>query len=159
VSDPPDLGTHQVTGPALAPVCELGHPLAVLDGSHVSPQDETAHQREPGGLCLAYGGTMPDGRVRLCGGDRWHGDSHAYEFGLAESAPAPDLDHDPVALAWARGKVLAVTGRWRAMANRMAGTDMVENAEKWRLIAVAVEKTMVGGNTDDLGVFDERHAR
>jgi hypothetical protein len=39
---------------------------------------------EPGGLCLAFGGIMPDGRLRVCGKDRWHGDSHAFEFGLAE---------------------------------------------------------------------------
>jgi hypothetical protein len=33
-----------------------------------------------GMLCMAYGGTMPDGRVRVCGKRRGHFDSHAYEF-------------------------------------------------------------------------------
>jgi hypothetical protein len=41
--DPVDLGTHIVMGPALRPRCELGHPLAILDGSHVRPWEMAAH--------------------------------------------------------------------------------------------------------------------
>ena len=33
-----------------------------------------------GMLCMAYGGTMPDGRVRVCDKRRGHFDSHTYEF-------------------------------------------------------------------------------
>ena len=40
---PVDLGTHIVMGPALYPRCELGHPLAILDGSHVRPWEMAAH--------------------------------------------------------------------------------------------------------------------
>lgn len=140
------------TGPALPP----------------TPGRQALRGGEPGGRCLSYGGTMPDGRVRLCSGDRWHRDSHTYEFGLAESAPAPDLDHDPAALAWARAKVLEVTGQWRDLAARLAESDMEKNAEKWRKIAVIVENALAGGKTDDvlrhreasrqLAAFDERHA-
>jgi hypothetical protein len=32
------------------------------------------------GLCWAWGGTMPDGRVRLCFKRRWHYDSHLYDL-------------------------------------------------------------------------------
>ena len=42
---------------------------------------------EPGGRCNAYGGTMDDGRVRTCDKDRWHTDSHTYEFLDGESEP------------------------------------------------------------------------
>jgi hypothetical protein len=44
---------------------------------------------EPGGRCNAYGGTMPDGRVRTCDKSRWHSDSHTYEF---IAALAPDTE-------------------------------------------------------------------
>lgn len=43
--DPVDLGTHTVTGPALYPRCELGHPLAILDGSHVYPEQMDEHKK------------------------------------------------------------------------------------------------------------------
>jgi hypothetical protein len=43
---PVDLGTHIVMGPALYPRCELGHPLAILDGSHVRPWDMDAHAED-----------------------------------------------------------------------------------------------------------------
>jgi hypothetical protein len=33
-----------------------------------------------GALCMAYGGTVPDGCVRVCAKPRGHFDSHAYEF-------------------------------------------------------------------------------
>ena len=36
--------------------------------------------RKTGWLCYAYGGTMPDGRVRVCGKRRGHLDSHTYEW-------------------------------------------------------------------------------
>ena len=32
------------------------------------------------GRCNAFGGVMPDGRVRTCDKPRWHTDSHTYEF-------------------------------------------------------------------------------
>lgn len=34
---------------------------------------------EHGQRCWAYGGTLPDGRVRCCGKLRWHTDSHTFE--------------------------------------------------------------------------------
>ena len=40
---PVDLGTHTVMGPALYPRCELDHPLAILDGTHVRPEDMAGH--------------------------------------------------------------------------------------------------------------------
>jgi hypothetical protein len=56
----------------------------MVDGVEISEESAQAMIRgwplEPGGPCRAYGGAMPDGRVRLCGLDRWHVDSHAYEF-------------------------------------------------------------------------------
>jgi hypothetical protein len=36
--------------------------------------------RKDGILCLSYGGTMTNGRVRVCEKRRGHFDSHAYEF-------------------------------------------------------------------------------
>lgn len=36
--------------------------------------------RQVGELCRTYGGTMPDGRVRICDKRRGHIDSHTYEF-------------------------------------------------------------------------------
>lgn len=41
------------------------------------------HTTEP---CRAYGGTMLDGRVRMCDKTRWHWDSHTYAF---EYPPPP----------------------------------------------------------------------
>lgn len=38
-----NLGTHLVTGPATAPRCELGHRLAILDGSHTEPGELAEH--------------------------------------------------------------------------------------------------------------------
>ena len=70
-----------------------------------------------------------------------------------------ELDHDPAALAWARGRVLEVTGQWRARAARMAATDLDVLAEQWRRMAVTVETAFIGGKTNELGAFDERHAR
>jgi hypothetical protein len=69
------------------------------------------------------------------------------------------LDHDPAALAWARGKVLEVTGRWRERAARMAEGGMPENAEKWRRVAQITENALIGvaGLTGEFGAFDERH--
>jgi hypothetical protein len=67
------------------------------------------------------------------------------------------LDHDPAALAWARAKVLEVTGGWRALAARLAAGDMDANAEKWRRVAQIAENALIGGRTDQLAVFDERH--
>jgi hypothetical protein len=67
------------------------------------------------------------------------------------------FDTDPEALAWARGRVAVVTAGWRQLAQRLADRDMPENAEKWRRIAQIVENAFIGGQTDDLGVFDHRH--
>jgi len=36
--------------------------------------------RRDGQLCMAYGGTMPSRRVRVCDKRRGHWDSHTYEF-------------------------------------------------------------------------------
>jgi hypothetical protein len=68
------------------------------------------------------------------------------------------FDHDPDALAWARARVETVTAGWRQLAQRLAAGDMPENAEKWRRIAQITENAFIGGQTDDLGVFDERRA-
>ena len=75
-----------------------------------------------------------------------------------EGAAAARLDSDPAVLAWARGKVLEVTGGWRQLAARMAADDMDANAEKWRRVAQIVENAFIGGKTGDLGAFDERKA-
>jgi hypothetical protein len=68
------------------------------------------------------------------------------------------FDHDEEALAWARTRVQAVTAGWRDLAQRLADRDMPGNAEKWRRIAVIAENSLIGGQTDTLAAFDERHA-
>jgi hypothetical protein len=39
-----DLGTHLVLGPALASRCELGHRVALLDGTHVREGEAAEHE-------------------------------------------------------------------------------------------------------------------
>ncbi len=42
---------------------------------HAETLDGWGHQR-----CLAYGGIVSSGKIRLCPKRRWHYDSHTYEL-------------------------------------------------------------------------------
>jgi len=106
---------------------------------------------------------LDDLRFELKQGDAWEQHlSSRIEDGLDTQTEAwhaylRALDSNPVVLAWARAKVLEVTGRWRELAARMAADDMEAGAEKWRRVAQIAENALVGGKTDDLAAFDARH--
>lgn len=51
-------------------------------------------ERKTDELCRAYGGSFAhDGRVRICTKNRWHSDSHAYEFVAMVGHPYPTRGH------------------------------------------------------------------
>lgn len=50
--------------------------------------------RRYGELCRTYGGTMTNGRVRICEKRRGHMDSHAYEFEDVLQARYPTLSRN-----------------------------------------------------------------
>lgn len=58
--------------------------------------------QDDGELCNAWGGTMPDGAVRLCGRPRWHTDSHAYDL-VRDGQPTGPYRGPAVIRHWGEG--------------------------------------------------------
>lgn len=74
-------------------------------------------------------------------------------------AEAPDLsrfDSDPDAIAWARGKIQQYVERAEAFQKHNTDTGSPEWAERWRITAAYMRRTLLGGKGCVIAAFDER---
>lgn len=74
-------------------------------------------------------------------------------------AEAPDLsrfDTDPDAIAWARGKIQQCVERAEQFQKHNTDTGSPEWAERWRITAAYMRRTLLGGRGCVIAAFDER---
>lgn len=65
-------------------------------------------------------------------------------------------DHDPEALAWARGHVQKVADRYREFERHQMADGDAEKAAMWRKFANLLEFEFIGGRGCVIRPFDER---
>lgn len=82
---------------------------------------------------------------------------------MSETTPteveAPDLsrfDTDPAAIAWARGKIQHAVERAEQFQKHNTDTGSPEWAERWRITAAYMRRTLLGGKGCVIAAFDER---
>lgn len=74
-------------------------------------------------------------------------------------AEAPDLsrfDTDPDAIAWARAKIQHAVERAEQFQKHNTDTGSPEWAERWRITAAYMRRTLLGGRGCVIAAFDER---
>ena len=74
-------------------------------------------------------------------------------------AASPDLsrfDTDPDALAWARGKIQHAVERAEQFQKHNTDGCDPEWAERWRITAAYMRRTLLGGRGCVIAAFDER---
>ncbi|MCF2531731.1 hypothetical protein [Yinghuangia soli] len=69
---------------------------------------------------------------------------------------APNLDADPAALAWARGKIQHHIDKLNRFRENAAERGDSAAAEQWRRIAGYMSRYLIAGGSCTIGSFDER---